>query len=66
MKKKTKLQLLQEKTQLAINNTNKKIEELGECTNELYISLTTIQEHFDNIRKDPFILPPPDEMPTPF
>ena len=22
--------------------------------------------NFDNIRKDPFILPPPDEMPTPF
>ena len=53
MKKKTKLQLLQEKTQLAINNTNKKIEELGESTNDLYISLTTIQEHFDNIRNIP-------------
>lgn len=53
MKKKSKLQLIQEKTQLAINNTNKNIEILGKNTNELYISLNSIQEHFDKIRNIP-------------
>ena len=53
MKKKSKFQLIQEKTQLTINNTNNNIEILGKNTNELYISLNTIQELFDNIRNIP-------------
>lgn len=53
MKKKSKLQLIQERTQSAINNTNKNIEILGKNTNELYISLNSIQEHFDKIRNIP-------------
>lgn len=53
MKKKSKLQLIQEKTQLAITNTNKNIEILGKNTNELYISLNSIQEYFDKIRNIP-------------
>lgn len=36
-KKKTKLQLAQDETQAAINETNKKIAELGEYLNDLCI-----------------------------
>lgn len=52
-KKKTKLQLAQDKVQAAINKTNKTIEELGENTSSLYETLTTIQELFDKIRNVP-------------
>ena len=53
MKKKSKIQLLQEKIQDTINKTNKHIEILGDNTNELYLLLNTIQEYFDNIRNVP-------------
>ena len=52
-KKKTKLQLAQDKAQAAINKTNKTIEELGENTSSLYETLTAIQELFDKIRNVP-------------
>ena len=52
-KKKTKLQLAQDKAQAAINKTNKTIEALGENTSSLYETLTTIQELFDKIRNVP-------------
>ena len=52
-KKKTKLQLAQEKAQVAINRTNEKIGELGEYTLRLHDALTTIQEQFDSIRNIP-------------
>lgn len=53
VKKKTKIQLAQDKAQFAINKTNDKIEELGEHTNVLYQALTNIQELFDRIRNVP-------------
>lgn len=53
MKKKSKLQLAQDKAQKAINKTNEKIEELGCNTSDLYGALTTIQEFFDKIRNVP-------------
>lgn len=53
MKKKSKLQLAQEKAQKAINKTNEKIEELGTNTSNLYGALTIIQELFDKIRNVP-------------
>ena len=53
MKKKSKLQLIQEKTQLAINKVNENIKILGENANTLYISLNLIQEIFDKIRNIP-------------
>ena len=43
MKKKSKIQLLQEKIQDTINKTNKHIEILGDNTNELYLLLNIIQ-----------------------
>lgn len=49
-KKKTKLQLAQDETQAAINETNKKIAELGEYLNDLCIELNNIQKLFDEIR----------------
>lgn len=52
-KKKSKLQLAQDKAQAAINETNKRIEDLGIHTNDLYIALTDIQELFDKIRDVP-------------
>lgn len=52
-KKKSDLQISQEKAQAAINKTNKKIEELGENTSSLYRELSTIQESFDLIRNVP-------------
>lgn len=53
MKKKSKLQIAQEKAQAAINETNKKIENLGQHSNELSIRLNEIQEQFDKIRNVP-------------
>ena len=41
-KKKSKLQLAQDETQAAINETNKKIEKLGEYSNDLCIELSLI------------------------
>lgn len=52
-KKKSKLQLAQNKAQAAINETNKCIENLGVHTNNLYIVLTEMQELFDKIRNVP-------------
>lgn len=52
-KKKTKLELIQEKTQDAINETNKNIEKLGEYTIDLYDTLKDIQDLFDKIRNVP-------------
>ncbi len=52
-KKKSKLQIAQDKAQTAINETNNAITELGEHTGSLYNSLTSIQAHFDKIRNVP-------------
>ncbi|MDY3829631.1 MAG: hypothetical protein SOZ65_01650 [Erysipelotrichaceae bacterium] len=52
-KKKTNLELAQDKAQAAINKTNKKIEELGVNTSDLYDALTSIQALFDKIRNVP-------------
>lgn len=52
-KKKTKLQIAQEQAEIAIKNTNSKINELGEHTNSIYNSLNNIQEQFDAIRNIP-------------
>ena len=52
-KQNSELEISQEKVQVAINNTNKKIEELGEQTGSLYKELSTIQESFDLIRNVP-------------
>lgn len=52
-KKKTTLQLAQEKAQTAVDKTNEKIEELGEVTRVLYDELTEIQTVFDSIRNIP-------------
>lgn len=52
-KEKSKLQLAQNEAQEAVNETNKKIEELGEYSNDLCIELNNIQELFDEIRNMP-------------
>ena len=52
-KKKTKLEIAQEKAQKSINETNRKIEELGDHTRVLYKELTEIQTVFDQIRNVP-------------
>ncbi len=52
-KKKSKLQLAQDEAQASINETNKKIEELGAYSNDLCIELNNIQELFDAIRNMP-------------
>ena len=52
-KKKTKLEMAQDKAQAAINKTNETIEELGNHTSNLYDSLTSIQDSFDRIRNVP-------------
>lgn len=52
-KKKSKLQIAQDKAQAAINQTNSAIGALGEQTGSLYKSLTSIQEQFDKIRNIP-------------
>ena len=52
-KKKSKLQQAQDEAQAAINETNKKIEELGKHSNNLCIELNNIQTLFDEIRNIP-------------
>lgn len=52
-KKKTKLQIAQEKTEATLKKTNVKIEELGKYTASLYTTLTDIQVLFDKIRNVP-------------
>lgn len=49
-KEKSKLQLAQDEAQAALNETNKKIEELGKYSNDLCIELNNIQKLFDEIR----------------
>lgn len=51
--KKSKLQQAQDKTQAAVNQTNKAIERLGCHTGNLYESLERIQDLFDNISNFP-------------
>lgn len=52
-KKKSKLQLAQEKAQISINKTNERIDVLGTHTSTLYTELNDIQELFDRIRNIP-------------
>jgi len=52
-KKKSRLKLAQEQTELAIKKTNEKISELGTHTSQLYDELNTIQKLFDDIRNVP-------------
>ena len=52
-KKLSKLQKAQQKAEAAAQNTNQKINELGEHTSDLYASLTKIQSLFDRIRNVP-------------
>lgn len=49
-KKPSKLQLAQQKAEVAAKKTNQKINELGQHTGELYASLNAIQALFDCIR----------------
>ena len=48
-----KLKLAQEQAEVAIKETNKKIEELGNHTVALYDCLYALQEQFDKIRNMP-------------
>lgn len=72
-RKKSRLQIAQDKAQAAINKTNEAINELGVHTGELYQALTDIQSIFDgwkavnqffnpkekkNDDKEPKVLPP--------
>lgn len=52
-KKQSALESAQKAAEEALNETNKKIEELGNHTNDLYVELCTIQEVFDKIRNIP-------------
>lgn len=52
-KKKSKLQISQEKAEVAIRMTNRKIAELGNQTSNIYDELTTIQSLFDAIKNVP-------------
>lgn len=52
-KKKSKLKLAQERAEKSINETNRKIGELGENTGRIYEELNTIQQLFDAIRNVP-------------
>ena len=52
-KKKSKLQLAKDQAQASINETNKKIEELGNYSSNLCVELNNIQEMFDAIRNMP-------------
>ena len=60
-KKKSKLELIQEKAQAAINKTNDSIEELGKHTSCLYDSLTSIQDLFDKILLEAMVYEQIDE-----
>ena len=53
MQKKTDLQIIQDHVEVAVNEVNKVIEELGEQSIGLYDTLTNIQELFDKIRNVP-------------
>lgn len=53
VKKKSRLQIAQEKAQAAIDSTNESIEELGKNTAIIYEELTAIQDTFDQIRNIP-------------
>lgn len=53
MQKKTDLQIIQDYVEVAVNEVNKVIEELGEQSISLYDTLTNIQELFDKIRNVP-------------
>lgn len=52
-KKKSKLKLAQEQAEKAINETNKKIDKLGENTVRIYEKLNSLQQLFDAIRNVP-------------
>lgn len=52
-KKLSKLQMAQQKAEVAAKKTNQKINELGKHTSTLYTSLITIQSLFDRIRNVP-------------
>ena len=52
-KKLSKLQSAQKKAEAAVKETNKKINELGECAGGFYDSLTALQALFDRIRNVP-------------
>lgn len=52
-KKKSKLKLAQEQAEKSINETNKKIGELGEHTGQIYEELKSLQQLFDAIRNVP-------------
>ncbi len=52
-KKKSKLKLAQEQAEIAVNETNGKIGELGENTSRIYEELNTLQQLFDTIRNVP-------------
>lgn len=52
-KKKSKLKLAQEQAEKAINETNKKIGELGKDTSRIYEKLNSLQQLFDAIRNVP-------------
>ena len=52
-KKKSKLAIAREQAEVALNQTNVKIGELGEKTIALHDQLCTIQKHFDKIRNVP-------------
>ena len=53
MKKPSSLQLVQDKVQAAINETNIKIEELGNYSNSICTTLNNLQKLFDEIRNIP-------------
>lgn len=52
-KMKTKLELAQKQTEIAVDKTNKKIEELGGYTSTLYVRLKAIQDQFNRISNVP-------------
>lgn len=52
-KKPTLLEISQQKAQHALNQTNRRIEDLGEFDGFFYSVYTTLQDHFDAIRNVP-------------
>lgn len=52
-KMKTKLESAQKQTEIAVDKTNKKIEELGGHTSTLYVRLKAIQDQFNRISNVP-------------
>ena len=53
VKKLSKLELAQEHAEAAVKKVNEKIDELGLCTNSLYIALNDMQATLDRIRNVP-------------